>query len=229
MDDELLPVSEEGLQLRREWPSWVLLAAVWGFSLWAAPRLPAQVAVHWGLDGRPNGWASPLQAALLLPGLLTVVYGLSLLFLNGPFDFRAARSMDPALARRVRLLLVLFLGGLQALTLGGALRGGAPGATGILALLALFFILLGNLMPRLEPNALVGIRIPPTLEDRAVWKRTHRLGGRVFMAGGLLQLAACLLPGPVAGPVVMALIGAMVVVPVVYAYRIRPAQPPEAR
>ncbi len=225
MDDELLPVSEEGLQLKREWPTWILIGALWAFSLWALPRLPAQVAVHWGLDGKPNGWASPLQAALLLPGLITLVYGLSLAFLNGPFDFRAARSMDPALARRVRLLLVLFLGGLQALTLGGALRKGTPGDTAILALLALFFILLGNLMPRLEPNALVGIRIPPTLEDRGVWRRTHRMGGWVFMAGGLLQLAACLLPGRVANPVVMGLVVATVLVPIGYAYRIRPAQP----
>jgi uncharacterized membrane protein len=228
MDDELLPVTEEGLQLGKEWPSWILLAAVWGYSLWALPRLPARVPVHWGLDGQPNGWTSPLGAAILLPALLTVVYGLSLLFLNGPFDFRAARSMDPALARRVRLLLVLFLGGLQGLVLGGALRG-SLGDTAILALMALFFVFLGNLLPRLEPNALVGIRVPPTLEDRDIWKRTHRVGGRVFMAGGLLQLAACLLPGPLAGPVVIALVGVMVLVPVVYAYRIRPGQPPEAR
>lgn len=233
MDDELLPetVSPEGLrgQVAKEWPSWVLLIGVWAFSLWAWPRLPAEVPVHWGLDGQPNGWASPGQAAVLLPAILTLVYGLSLFFLNGPFDFRAARSMDPALARRIRLLLVLFLGSLQGLTLGIPLRGGSLKVTAILALLALFFILLGNLMPRLEPNALVGIRIPPTLEDRGVWKRTHRMGGRVFMAGGALQLVACLLPGPLASGVVMALLAGMVAAPVMYAYRIRPDQPPMDR
>lgn len=208
--------------LWEEWPSWVILAGIWAFSLWAWPRLPAQVAVHWGVDGRPNGWATPREAALLMPALLTGVYALTLLFFNARFDFRAARLMDPALTRRIRFLVVCLLAAIQGLILGVPLRGGTMMGTIAFVPVGIFLVLFGNLMPRLEPNAWAGIRIPPTLEDRTVWKRTHRLAGRLFVTGGLLQLLACLLPEPLADWVFMALFVPMILIPVVYAYRIRP-------
>lgn len=205
-----------------EWPSWVILAGIWAFSLWAWPRLPAQVPIHWGFRGQVDGWATPLQAAVIMPGFLTGIYALMLLYFNARFDFKAARLMDPAVARRVRFLVVFMFAALQGLMLAAPLKGGTLKATGINALLGVFFVLLGNLMPRLEPNAWVGIRIPPTLEDRTVWKRTHRLGGKVFVTGGLLSLLACLLPASIAEPVFLGILLAMALIPIVYAYRIRP-------
>ena len=68
-----------------------------------------------------------------------------------------------------------------------------------------------------------GIRIPPTLENREVWKQTHRFGGKVFVIGGTLLLPMAFLPEPypmislVAGLVLLSLI------PIVYAYRLRAA------
>jgi hypothetical protein len=49
-------------------------------------------------------------------------------------------------------------------------------------------IALGNIMPKLPRNGLVGIRTPWTLDDPAVWERTHRLGGYLVTAAGLLTL-----------------------------------------
>lgn len=34
------------------------LGALWGFALWAWPRLPQTVPVHFGADGAPDRWAS---------------------------------------------------------------------------------------------------------------------------------------------------------------------------
>ena len=68
-----------------------------------------------------------------------------------------------------------------------------------------------------------GICIPPTLENREVWKQTHRFGGKVFVIGGTLLLPTAFLPEPypmislVAGLVLLSLI------PIVYAYRLRAA------
>lgn len=225
MADDLLPRGREiGLSkasLWEDWPCWALLAGLWAFSLWALPRLPARVPMHWGPRGHVDGWGTPLEAAVLLPAILTGIYGVSLLFFNGKFDFRAARAMDPAVGRRVRFLLVCLMAGIQGIVLGSALQGRTPQVAAPMALLALFLIAFGNLMPRLEPNAWAGIRIPPTLEDRNVWKRTHRVGGRLFVVGGLLQLLACLLPDPAASWALPFLLTPMLLIPIVYAYRIR--------
>lgn len=43
-------------------------------------------------------------------------------------------------------------------------------------------------MPKLPRNALVGIRTPWTLADPAVWERTHRAGGYLCIAAGLVSL-----------------------------------------
>jgi uncharacterized membrane protein len=48
------------------------------------------------------------------------------------------------------------------------------------------FIVIGNLLPRARPNWFVGIRTPWTLSSDRVWEKTHRFGGRVFVAGGIL-------------------------------------------
>ena len=48
------------------------------------------------------------------------------------------------------------------------------------------FVLMGGLMGKIRPNWFVGIRTPWTLTSKVAWVRTHRLGGWLFLAQGLL-------------------------------------------
>ena len=43
-------------EIAKEWPAWLILALVWGFSLWALGKLPARVPIHWDLHNQVNGW-----------------------------------------------------------------------------------------------------------------------------------------------------------------------------
>ena len=227
MADDVLDVKAGGespmepRDIRREWPAWLVLVALWLGSLGAMKHLPARVPLHWNLQGAVNGWGSPLEAALLLPALATVVYLTILAFDWGRLDFRAARAMAPATTRQVRLLVLLLLAGMQALMLWTSLRGGVLSSSRTMVLISLFCVLLGNLMPRLEPNAWAGIRIPPTLENREVWKRTHRLGGRWLMISGLVGLPLCLLPEPLANLLPIPIIVLPLLMATIYAYWIR--------
>jgi uncharacterized membrane protein len=47
-------------------------------------------------------------------------------------------------------------------------------------------------MGKLRKNFFVGIRTPWTLASDAVWERTHRLAGWLFMLGGLVAIVATL-------------------------------------
>ena len=49
---------------------------------------------------------------------------------------------------------------------------------------------LGNYMPRIRPNYTFGIRTPWTLASETVWKKTHRVGGYVFVVSGII-IAVC--------------------------------------
>lgn len=226
MADERVPgtdpqPSEEPREILQEWPAWLILIALWGGSLLVVFRLPARVPMHWNIRGEVDRWGGPWEAALLIPALVTGVYLLILALDWGRLDFKAARGMTAATRRQVRLLTLLLMGTIQGLILGTILSGVTLKGTLILACIALFFIFLGNLMPRLEPNAWVGIRIPPTLESREVWKATHRLGGRILVVGGALLLPVCLLPESLATIVFLSAAMVLMLIPVVYAYRLR--------
>jgi uncharacterized membrane protein len=73
-------------------------------------------------------------------------------------------------------------------------------------------------------NSFLGIRTPWTLASDAVWDRTHRAAGRLWVVGGLLQLPAALLPGGWGAAVFFGLLAVMVVVPLVHSYRLYRAE-----
>lgn len=52
------------------------------------------------------------------------------------------------------------------------------------------FVLMGNFMPQIKTNTVFGIRTTWTLKNEAVWKKTHRIGGYLFVLGGLLTFAS---------------------------------------
>jgi uncharacterized membrane protein len=55
----------------------------------------------------------------------------------------------------------------------------------------------------------VGIRTPWTLGDERVWKQTHRIGARYFVAAGILNmLTSLVLPIEIAGVIfIVSLLG----------------------
>lgn len=44
----------------------------------------------------------------------------------------------------------------------------------------------GNIMPRLRPNYMIGIRNPWTLHDETIWRKTHRFCGWIWFGSGIL-------------------------------------------
>ena len=58
--------------------------------------------------------------------------------------------------------------------------------------IGVLFVVLGNAMPKSQPNSLAGLRIPTTLRDPANWHATHRLTGLLCIVGGLVLIVAAL-------------------------------------
>ena len=201
-----------------------MLALLWGGSLMVLPRLPARVPLHWNIHNQVDGWGGPWLATLLLPGIITGTYLLLLAVDWGGLDFRAASRMAPSTKRQFRILILLLVCVLQVIILEATLRGTLR-AGSLFACIWGFLILFGNLMPRLEPNGWAGIRIPPTLENREVWKQTHRFGGKVFVIGGTLLLPTAFLPEPFANIALLLGLALISLVPILYAYRLRATQP----
>ncbi|WP_315816322.1 SdpI family protein [Paraflavitalea speifideaquila] len=86
----------------------------------------------------------------------------------------------------LRFVLTVFMSGLSIYLLYITKAGGMENPQWLIALIGLLLVMMGNYFQALRPNYFVGIRTPWTLENEVVWKKTHYLGGRLWMAGGLL-------------------------------------------
>jgi uncharacterized membrane protein len=157
----------------------------------AYPLLPKRVATHVDVDGRPDRFSSRESAALTFPAVM-----MGLIVLNDRIGTwpgsRDREDGDSGVHVRDKAIGLVDLGLLQA-HLATLARGiGVPfdasrvdrGVYGML------MIALGNLMPKLPRNGLIGIRTPWTLADPTVWERTHRLGGYLCTIAGLVTLAS---------------------------------------
>ncbi len=203
--------------MRKLIPGLVVLAAAAGFSIWAYPQLPAQVATHFDLDGDPNGWSSRLVASILAPALGLVL--VSVFAVLPRIDPRRANYplFSPTYWTIVNAVLVL-LAGVHVVVLGKSLGWvvdmGKVAGLGIGGL----FILLGNLMTRIRPNWFMGIRTPWTLSSDTVWRKTHRFGGVSFAIAGVCMTATALVASPWLRAGAIGMAGAAALGSVVYSY-----------
>ncbi|MPN63015.1 hypothetical protein SDC9_210769 [bioreactor metagenome] len=61
--------------------------------------------------------------------------------------------------------------------------------------MGLFFILLGNIMPKLRRNRLAGIRFSWTMTNDEVWRKVHYWGGfEAVIAGIVTVIVSLILP-----------------------------------
>lgn len=181
-------------------------------------QLPAEIATHYDLQGNPNGWQRKETAALIIGGLSLFLY-LVLRFLPtlDPKGQLQLASNYQKLRFTVTLLLAAVMGWL--VYIAGHPTDGKISTEVILALVGLLLAGMGNYLTTVKPNWFVGIRTPWTLESEAVWRKTHRLGGRLMVAGGLLGAALTfIVPLPYKVASVIGVILLAVFIPVVYSY-----------
>lgn len=191
-------------------------------AVWLYPRLPNQVPTHWNYDGQVNGsmprfWGAAMPALMIL-GLAVLTWLLPVI---------SPRRFEIKPFAHVYVMLMLAIQGLM-LVLGLAtllFAVGYPVAMPKVAMLGTgaLFLILGNYMGKLRKNFFIGIRMPWTLASDAVWERTHRLGGWLFMLAGLLVIVVTLADAP---PwLAIALLLAAAFIPAIYSFVIYKCPP----
>jgi uncharacterized membrane protein len=173
--------------------SWMMLGVALAVTLFAFPDLPDHMVVHWGMDGQPDGYASKWFASLMFPvfmlGMILLQQWLPTIDPNKENIERFQGAYNIIGAGIVSLFFILHL---VVILQGLGYELNVPMLTTLL--LGALFILTGNYLPRVRPNYFLGIRNPWTLTDEEVWRKTHRTGGKMFVAGGVLILLASFFP-----------------------------------
>ncbi|KAA9002125.1 DUF1648 domain-containing protein [Paenibacillus spiritus] len=187
------------------------------YALMNYSRLPDKLPSHFGWNGEVNGYMDK-AAVIAMTGLLGPLL---------PLLIRFTRRLDPkrdnykrfegaqgAIVLTISLFFDLMLLGTVRYGLGSTWIGGklATAFAGVL------LIIVGNYMPQIRDNYFLGIRTPWTLASPEVWRRTHRLGGLMWVAGGLLVIAGALTRGPVSPVLLASGLVLAILVPVVYSW-----------
>ena len=219
---------------KREWLQILILAAPFCVAALLWNKLPDRMAIHWGLNGQVDGYAGKPLASLLLPCVNVAITVLIMILPH--FDPKYVRYDEETKAslRRtfasMRLAITIFMAILALAVLATPLYPMIQMTLIAVTGSGLLFIVLGNLMTKLRPNWFCGIRTRWTLESREAWTKTHRLGGRLMMAGGVcILIFGLLLPMKLfVLCVVLPAAAVMSIVPIVYSYivwnRSRPAK-----
>jgi uncharacterized membrane protein len=87
-------------------------------------------------------------------------------------------------------------------------------------LLGFFFIVVGSLMPHIRRNTTIGIRLPWTIRDETIWKKTHEHGGPVFVLAGVLIVLGSATAGTLAMPLAFGILVIAVLYITVWSYRL---------
>jgi uncharacterized membrane protein len=201
----------------RKWIPLLIVAVAIIASVAVYPNLPQTVPTHWDMLGRPNGWGSRVWGAWVLPIVMLLLWALT----------RVLPTIDPRGANYAKfggafeaivISILLYMLGLHLIILRAslgypvAMQRVLPIGVGIL------LVLIGNLLPRARPNWFIGIRTPWTLSSDRVWEKTHRVGGRAFVAGGLVILIAALVVAQWAHYVLVAVVVVCSLGAVLYSY-----------
>ncbi len=195
----------------------LLIVVMAVLSIYWYPMLPERLASHWGFQGEVNGYSSKLFMAWFLPLL---ALGMYLLFLALPY-------LDPKKANYPRfaviyhtfkaiILAVIFI----MFLITNLYNLGYQVPIGLITsiTIGLLMIIIGAMLPRIEPNWFMGIRTPWTLSSPTVWKKTHELGGKVFILFGLCLMVSTFLPQILAMSILMVSIVALIAVTFIYSY-----------
>lgn len=181
--------------LRRETPHWLVIAAMFVASTLAWGDVTGPVPVHWNIRGEVDGYGSRMEALLLVPAIALGMY-LLLLLLPRIDPARANYASFTGPYALMRAALTASMAGMHALVLATALGYAVDAGRWIPVGVGALLVVLGNILGKVRPNYFVGIRTPWTLSSARSWEKTHRAGGRLFVAVGIALATAAIIGAP---------------------------------
>lgn len=157
------------------------------------PQMPEKMASHWNSQGQVDGYMSKFWGLFLMPIFLI---GIFLLFILIP-------KIDPLKENIEKfrkyydgfiMIIALFFFYIYALTIFWNLGLRFDMTYLLTPALAALFYYVGVLSENAKRNWFIGIRTPWTLSNENVWNKTHKIGGKMFKAAGIIILVGLFFP-----------------------------------
>lgn len=166
-----------------------ILPAVFGLILWE--RLPELFAVHWGIDGEPDGLNSKKIAIFLVPVFMLAVHWICIFFTErDPENKEQSSKVFNMLFWILPITSLIVSVQFYALVLESDMNVFIM----MRLLMGIIFLVLGNYMPKCKKNHTIGVKVAWTLGNEENWNKTHRFTGRLWVFGGIFFLVTMWMP-----------------------------------
>jgi uncharacterized membrane protein len=193
----------------------VYLAIIWN-------SIPEIVPVHYDAHFKADRMGTKNNLWLLSGVFSGISILLYLLFMNlRKFDPKLRKIPPSGTFTRLATVMVLFFTAMNFLFITSINNNIRLLDRAMLPLMGLMFAFIGNYMNNIKPNYFAGLRLPWTLSSDHNWRKTHQLAGKLWFWGGLLAaIVSLLVPSPWSIIVFFSIMSVMVVIPIIYSYRI---------
>lgn len=192
----------------------ILLAAA--VSLYAYPRVPDVIATHWNDQNVVDGTMGKFWGLALMPLMLL---GIGALLMAVPHIDPLRKNIEafrPYFNTFV-VIFALFMLYIHVLTVLINMGNPLILSQWMMPGMGLFIFYTGVLMQKAKRNFFIGIRTPWTLSSDSVWEKTHRLGGWLFKAAGIITMLGIIFPSQ-SFLLLMVPMLAAAFIPIIYSY-----------
>jgi uncharacterized membrane protein len=173
-------------------------------AVWLYPLVPDQMPSHWNAAGEVDGYLPKFWGLFLMP---IISLGMLLLFVAIPRIDPLKKNLETFRGHFDVFVVILigFMFYINMLVLLWTLEYQFSIIQALVPAFAVLFFYAGVLIQHSKRNWFVGIRTPWTMSSDRVWEKTHRRGGKLFKAVGVIvllgmvfeDLAIWILVGPI--------------------------------
>lgn len=205
------------MNIKKELPILVIVLLPFIYLAYVWNELPNNVPMHWNIEGEVDRYGDKSEL-IMIPFLLPLL--VYMIFLVAPkIDPKNKLNKMGGKLSTIKFLLTTFMSILALFIIYTAKNESLTNPNYIFLMIGVLFIILGNYFKTIKPNYFIGIRTPWTLENETVWKKTHKLGGKMWFIGGLFVVLSSLLVETQINFTLFIVITAIItIIPVAYSY-----------
>lgn len=152
-------------------------------------KLPEMMTTNWNMNGEPGSTSPKAFVVFGIPLIYSLVMLICCIYL-GRLDSKDKAGKAGSLIRVLFPAMFLLCQIMMILSALGKLNN-IPLAACIMASVSM--IAVGNYMPKVRKNWIIGIRTPHIVSDEEIWYKTHRFAGISVTIGGLVCIVLSLL------------------------------------
>ncbi|WNS42996.1 SdpI family protein [Paenibacillus sp. MMS20-IR301] len=189
------------------------------YAIYNYGRLPDQLPAQFSITGEVNRyWSKDTVIALLF--FMGTIFPLGIQFIRNIDPKRENYGKFQSAYKMIRLAVGILCDAMLVLTVSYGLDEQFPAGKWATVGLGVLFVVIGNFMPQIKDNYLIGIRTPWTLASPEVWRKTHRFSGALWIISGLLFMLGAFMPVALSVSMIIAALVIAVVLPYIYSWLI---------